>query len=63
MPTPSAIDITVSVDANAGEVTFSASTSKAEDWMGSPEETVPLAEAKAYRERAEAAGLTVASFP
>jgi hypothetical protein len=36
---------------------------KFREWlMGCPEETVPLTEAQAYRESAEAAGLTVAAF-
>jgi hypothetical protein len=61
MPTPA--DITFSIDWEAGEVRFSASTPQARQWMGCTEKTVPLADVKTFRETAEAAGLTVAAFP
>lgn len=61
MPIPA--DIMFSIDWEAGEVTFSASTRQAERWMGCTEKTVPLADAKTFRETAEAEGLTVAAFP
>jgi hypothetical protein len=61
MPTPA--DITFSIDWEAGEVTFSASTRRAKQWMGCTEKTVPLADVKTFRETAEAEGLTVAAFP
>jgi hypothetical protein len=55
------VDITYSVDGE--EVTFSASTPAGEKWMGMTEKTVPLADAKDYREAAEANDLTVKPFP
>ncbi len=52
-----------SIDWEAGEGTFSASTRQAKLWMGCSEKTVPLADVKTFRETAEAEGLTVAAFP
>jgi hypothetical protein len=56
-------DITFSIDWEAGEATFSASTPQAKQWMGCTKKTVPLADAKTFRETAEAAGLRVTAFP
>jgi hypothetical protein len=59
MPT----DITYSIDAEAGETTFSANSPAGEEFLDGPELVVPNDEAKAYLEQAKAAGLTVVAFP
>ena len=56
-------DITFSIDADAGETIFSASTPKGDKFLGSPELTVPNSEAKDYVEKAKSAGLVVVPFP
>lgn len=56
-------DITFSFDDEQTEAIFTASTPKGEEWLGSPEERVPLGSAKEYREAAEAEGLVVQNFP
>jgi hypothetical protein len=61
MPSPS--DITYSIDVDADEVTFFAHTAKGEQWMGCPEKILPVADAKDYREAAEAADLIVTPYP
>ncbi len=44
-------------------IIFSACTKKGEEWMGAPEHSVPIPQAKEYREAAEADGLIVKPFP
>ena len=50
-------DITFSSSEDHSEVIFSASTPEGEDWMGTPQITMPAGDAKAYREAAEAEGV------
>jgi hypothetical protein len=57
------VDITFATSEDMSEVVFSASTSKGEQWMGAPQVTKPLDEAKDYQELAEAEGLIVKPFP
>jgi hypothetical protein len=56
-------DITFPMSEDQTEVIFSANTPRGEAWMGTPEVSIPVAEASDFRTSAEGAGLTVAAFP
>jgi hypothetical protein len=52
-------DITYAARPESGELIFSASTPKGEEWIGTPELTMSIAQAKTFRESAERDGLTI----
>jgi len=56
-------DITYSLSDDQTEVIFSASTQSGEEWLEAPERSIPVTEAKAFREAAQEAGLEVVPFP
>ena len=55
------VDITYSIEAN--KCKFAASTPAGETWIGKPEVTIPVEDARDYREAAQRAGLIVEPLP